>query len=282
MIKVGLIGLGYWGSKLYEYFTQSGLFNVTVVKHYDDINSAIKNVDAVMIATPNNTHYELTKLALENGKHVMCEKPLAFTYAECRELQKLAESKGVQLAVEYTFTFSETLKLINPLCPNYIRMVVNHLGRFGGDNVYWLLGSHMLSVLDMFYPLEDMKYKKYDLLVHDDVVESGLIIFWSDDVNGVIDLSLNHPYKNVEIVFYYDTEATIIYNPAKLPPLESYVYERVKWNTDIPIEKLWIDNDESHNLRHAVRYFYDVITGQQPSNIERAVKVTKVLEDIQE
>lgn len=61
-------------------------------------------VDVVSIATPNFTHYEITKACLEAGLHVICEKPLFFSVAECLEIEKLAEEKGLIVGVTYGFT----------------------------------------------------------------------------------------------------------------------------------------------------------------------------------
>lgn len=61
-------------------------------------------VEVVSIATPNFTHYEITKACLEAGLHVICEKPLFFTVAECDEIAKVAEAKGLIVGVTYGFT----------------------------------------------------------------------------------------------------------------------------------------------------------------------------------
>ena len=61
-------------------------------------------VDVVSVATPNFTHYEITKALLEAGIHVICEKPLFFTVTECDEIEKLAEAKGLVVGVTYGFT----------------------------------------------------------------------------------------------------------------------------------------------------------------------------------
>lgn len=61
-------------------------------------------VEVVSIATPNFTHYEITKACLEAGLHVICEKPLFFSVAECREIEKLAVEKGLIVGVTYGFT----------------------------------------------------------------------------------------------------------------------------------------------------------------------------------
>jgi predicted dehydrogenase len=61
-------------------------------------------VEVVSIATPNFTHYEITKACLEAGLHVICEKPLFFTVAECEEIETLAEEKGLIVGVTYGFS----------------------------------------------------------------------------------------------------------------------------------------------------------------------------------
>lgn len=61
-------------------------------------------VEVVSIATPNFTHYEITKACLEAGLHVICEKPLFFTVAECEEIERLAAEKGLIVGVTYGFT----------------------------------------------------------------------------------------------------------------------------------------------------------------------------------
>ena len=61
-------------------------------------------VEVVSVATPNFTHYEITKACLEAGLHVICEKPLFFTVAECEEIERLAEERGLIVGVTYGFT----------------------------------------------------------------------------------------------------------------------------------------------------------------------------------
>lgn len=61
-------------------------------------------VEVVSVATPNFTHYEITKALLNAGIHVICEKPLFFTVAECEEVEKLAAAKGLIVGVTYGFT----------------------------------------------------------------------------------------------------------------------------------------------------------------------------------
>ena len=82
-----------------------------------DCNELIKDpeVDAVAIATPVFTHYELAKKALEEGKSVFVEKPFTYTVAEAEELIELAEKKKLKIMVDHTFLYTGAVKKIKQL-----------------------------------------------------------------------------------------------------------------------------------------------------------------------
>jgi len=63
------------------------------------------DVDAVVIATATDTHMEVARLAIEHGKHILCEKPLALSHAEAKEVARLAEAKGVVHMTAFTYQF---------------------------------------------------------------------------------------------------------------------------------------------------------------------------------
>ncbi|MFV0358989.1 Gfo/Idh/MocA family protein, partial [Tropicimonas sp.] len=67
-------------------------------------------IRAVSIATPNNTHYEISKAALETGIHVICEKPLTFTTAEAEELKRIAAARGLVVGVTYGYSGYQTIE----------------------------------------------------------------------------------------------------------------------------------------------------------------------------
>ncbi len=84
-------------------------------------------IEVVTIATPNNTHYEITKAALETGLHVVCEKPLCFTVAEAEELEGLAKEKGRVVGVTYGYSghqlIEEARELVSSGALGEIRLV---------------------------------------------------------------------------------------------------------------------------------------------------------------
>lgn len=126
MIRVGIVGLGYWGPNLVRCFSDLENCKLTTVcdRDYDqllrikdrypsvypieDFDALLDRdlVDALVIATPTATHYDLAKRALEHGLHVFVEKPLAQTSQQCNELIEIANLRDLRLFVGHVFLHS--------------------------------------------------------------------------------------------------------------------------------------------------------------------------------
>ena len=119
------------------------------------------DIDAVVIATPTSSHHSLTLAALEAGKHVLCEKPLATSTAECDELIAAAERTGRVLFVGHTFIFNPAVRMMRELIDAgevgnvlYCHTARTGLGPIRSDvNALWDLAPHDLSIL--FYLIDD-------------------------------------------------------------------------------------------------------------------------------
>jgi predicted dehydrogenase len=127
----------------------------TVTANVDDIVTAPK-IDAVAVITPVWTHFEFTKAALQNGKHVFVEKPFTASSAEAEQLIGMAEQRNLRIMVDHTFLFTGAVKKIRQLIDEgvlgklfyYDSSRVN-LGLFQHDvNVIWDLAPHDLSIMD--------------------------------------------------------------------------------------------------------------------------------------
>lgn len=179
MVKIGIIGIGYWGPNLVRNFSNQNEAVVYMVadsrkerldmikKNYPSIlcvNNADEminssEIDAIVIATPVFTHFNLAKKALLNGKHVLLEKPMAETVAHCIELIDIANDRGLSLMVDHTFLYTGAVKKIKELIDsgeigdvNYFDSTRLNLGLFQPDiNVLWDLAPHDISIL--FYLL---------------------------------------------------------------------------------------------------------------------------------
>ena len=175
MIRIGIIGVGYWGPNLVRSFSSLSDAKVTLVcdrsaERLQNINKqfpAVRltteiedvidadEVDAVVIATPTNTHFELARRALEKGLHVFVEKPLATSSHECEELISLAAAKGVTLFVGHVFLYSAAVLKLKELVTSgelgdlyYISSRRLNLGPVRRDvNALWDLAPHDISVM---------------------------------------------------------------------------------------------------------------------------------------
>ena len=175
-LRIGVIGFGYWGPNLVRNFTNCAQTRVIAVAEanparrelvgvqYPWIRTAAgtdelmrdPEIDAIVIATPLHTHVPLARAALAAGKHVLVEKPLAPTVAECEELSALAKQRGVVLMVDHTFVYTGAVRKIRDLIDAgelgrvlYFDSVRINLGLFRPNfNVIWDLAPHDLSIMD--------------------------------------------------------------------------------------------------------------------------------------
>ncbi len=281
--NTALIGVGYWGSKIKRYIPEyfnlkyeaDSKFNLGII--WSD-----ETVKSVIIATPIEFHYEICKTALLRGKHVFIEKPITRNYAEALELILLAEDLGLSLGVDYVQTFSPAIKkiesLVSTLSPlKYIEMSTKHLGRFMGHDVYKLLASHHLSILALFLDISKIKVANLDHMCYGKYCTSGTLNF----DKGRIDVSLNFPGKEMYMNIY-GADWTIKYTP--LLDISVLFTKYNKSYKALPPELTEYEKsysyDESNNLRHAIKYFYDLCQHKAVSNATTAVTITKILSEI--
>jgi len=153
---------------------------------------------------------------------------------------------------------------------------LKHVGRFIKFDVYWLLMTHLLSVVDMFVPLSSLwKFTGEDIIEK----ETGLVYF-NGETKGQLSVSLNYPDKEARFVFYYDRK-TVVCNLLE-GTIRVVDYERVEGalRGKLTTGTKELQFEENHNLRHAVEHFVGVLDEKKESNVERAMWVTKVVEDL--
>jgi predicted dehydrogenase len=175
-IGVAVIGCGYWGPNLVRNFATCP--NTSIVAACDkdptrleriasistgarltrDFDEILRDpqVEAVAIATPVDTHVPLTTAALDAGKHVLVEKPLAGNVRDAELLIARAAAASRVLMVDHTYLYSPAVRKIKQLIDQdefgeiyYIDSVRINLGQFQSDiNVLWDLAPHDLSIID--------------------------------------------------------------------------------------------------------------------------------------
>jgi predicted dehydrogenase len=180
MIGIAVVGYGYWGPNLVRNFcevpgarlvsvcdvrterlagVQKRYPAVEITANYDDLLRDPR-VDAIAIATPVSSHFDLARRALEAGKHVFIEKPITTTVEQAERLVEEAERRGLILAVDHTFVYTSAVRKMRELVDAgsigdiyYYDSVRVNLGLFQHDvNVLWDLAVHDLSIMDYVLP----------------------------------------------------------------------------------------------------------------------------------
>jgi len=175
-MNIAIVGLGYWGPNLIRNFLSTeGVEKVLcfdaqgdrlkkIVKRfsivepvatYDDLLKR-NDVDAIVLATPVSTHFELGIKALEAGKHLLVEKPMAATRDEAEQLIECAARKKLVLMVDHTFIYTGSVRKMKEIMDRqelgqmlYFDSVRVNLGLFQHDtNVLWDLAPHDLSIMN--------------------------------------------------------------------------------------------------------------------------------------
>jgi protoporphyrinogen oxidase/predicted dehydrogenase len=174
-IRIGVVGLGYWGPNLVRNLAESPSFTVAHVcdlrvdalsdisQRYPGVRCSTRfeevlrdgDVDAVAIATPVSSHYPLATSALQAGKHTFVEKPLATSSDQVVELTRLSEANGLVLMPGHTFVYSPPVTTIKSLLDSgelgdiyFISSSRVNLGLHQQDvSVVWDLGPHDFSIL---------------------------------------------------------------------------------------------------------------------------------------
>jgi predicted dehydrogenase len=180
MVGVAVVGAGYWGPNLVRNIQATPEFRLTalcdlnveraqqVLGKYSTVKVsgsldeilADPEVEAVAVATPAATHLPVALAAIEAGKHVLVEKPLASSYADGLKLVEAAEERGLTLMLDHTFVYTPVVQHLRELVRGgeigdlqYVDSVRINLGLVQPDiDVLWDLAPHDLSILDAILP----------------------------------------------------------------------------------------------------------------------------------
>jgi len=318
VIRIGVIGYGYWGPNIVRNFLAQDKTDVVAVcdkspkalgrlqrahpdvpvtsNHVELLTSS--EIDAVAVVTPVWTHFELAKLALENGKHVFVEKPFTCTTAQAEQLIELALRKNLKIMVDHTFLFTGAVKRIRQLVDDgtlgdlyYYDSTRVNLGLFQHDvNVIWDLAPHDLSIMDHL-----IKSKPEGLVAtgarhlngHADV--AFMTIYYPDNLIAHINVNWLSPVKvrttllggEKKMLVWNDLEADekikVYDRGVRMTSGEAVYQQLVSYRTG----DMWSPNVEQvEALKLEAAYFLDCIrNNKQPFNGgEAGLRVVRMLE----
>jgi predicted dehydrogenase len=317
-MNFGVIGYGYWGPNIVRNLMSLEGSEVRAIaeispaaqararKAYPGVNVTPNTmdvitspeIDAVAVISPVWTHYELSKAALENGKHVFVEKPFTSTSAQGEELINLAQQKNLKIMVDHTFLFTGAVRRIGQLIDEgalgnlyYYDSTRVNLGLFQHDiNVLWDLAPHDLSIMDHLIkatPEGISATGQGHLNGHEDV--AYMTLYFPDQVIAHINVNWLSPVKvrttliggEKRMIVWNDLEAdekVKIYDKGvKITSREGVYQMLVSYRSG----DMWSPQlEQLEALRQELNYFVECVnTGQEPFNNGCAgLRVVRMLE----
>ena len=320
MIRVGVIGCGYWGPKLVRNFSDVPGARVTTICDLDrdrlaDVRArypwvrattraneliGATDVDAVVVATPVSSHYDLASRALAAGKHVLVEKPLATSAVQAERLVEEAARRRLVLLVDHTFVYTGAVRKIRDLLAGegvgevlYYDSVRIDLGPYRHDvNVLWDLAAHDLSILDYLLGAQPRAVSATGArhLAGGTETVAYITLFFDDSLIAHVHANWLAPVK-VRSLLIGGREKMIVYND--LEPIEKVrVYDKGIVVNDDPDSvyqmrvgyrtgDMWAPRvDPTEALRTEAAHFLRCVSDGEPpmSGGDAGLRVVRILE----
>lgn len=269
----------------------SGNINFTT-----DLSEVIadESINAVIIATPAETHFEIAKKMMEAGKNVLVEKPITLISGEAEELLKIANDKGVILMVGHVLLYHPAVLKIKEMLEEgklgklqYIYSNRLNLGTIRSEeNILWSFAPHDISVIQFLTdnnPTEVFA-RGASFLQHQ--IEDTTLTFmkYPDNVSAHIFVSWLHPFKEQRLVVIGDKGMVVFEDSLPAEKLKYYKkgFQRVegvleKFDHDYEV----IEFDNKMPLEEEQKHFFECVAdGKQPlTDGQHAIEVLKILEE---
>ena len=315
MIKVAVIGAGYWGKNLIRNFESLGVLQAIcdnreevlnefariypLVQTIDSFQSIIDNpsIDAIAIASPAGKHYQMVKEGLLADKHVFVEKPIALHHEEGMELHELARERKKALMVGHLLQYHPAVIKLKQLVSGgelgkiqYIYSNRLNLGKIRREeNILWSFAPHDISViLSLAGEMPDRVTSVGASYLHQKVADVTLSnLSFPSGVRAHIFVSWLHPYKEQRLVVVGDRKMAVFNDVEPDDKLLLYPH-RIEWKNHIPVpdkgeaEKIPVEKKEP--LREECHHFIDCVTRslKPRTDGDEALRVLKVLQACQE
>ena len=303
MTRVGLLGYGYWGPKVARNLAATSGASLTALADIDadrlgaardrltgvassqdpEHVIAATDVDAVIVATPLGTHFDLARAALEAGKHVLVEKPFTATSAQAEELVALAGRQERVLMVNHTGVYSRAVATTLDLIDDgevgdllYYDSVRISDGTFRSDeDVLWDLAVHDLGLLDVLHPGPPVRLTATGAAHPADGPHSlaHLTLFYDDGMIAHISASWLSPVK-VRRILLGGRRCRLVFDD--LETIDKLRVHRADQVEDLRVPVL----DRTEPLQLALEHFADCVsTGRTPVSDGRAgLRIVRLLE----
>lgn len=308
---VGLVGLGYWGKNLLRNFYDLGVLHSACdiskkniseksktypgIKYYTSFKELLSNPDiqAVAIATPAVTHYELAEKSLLAGKDVFVEKPLSLTSNDGEKLLRIAEKNKKIIMVGHLLQYHPAvIKLKEMISKNIlgdIRYIYSNRLNIGKlrteENILWSFAPHDISVLLMLINDEPISVSAFS----GDYINPGIsdvtltTLEFRNKIKAHVFVSWLHPYKEQKLIVV-GSKAMAVFDDVNKEKLLFYPH-KIKWEKgDISIavkaEHRVIPVSADEPLKLELQHFVDCVTSRKTPKTDgvEGIRVLKILE----
>ncbi|GIW56102.1 MAG: oxidoreductase [Nitrospiraceae bacterium] len=306
---VAVIGCGYWGKNLVRVFAELGALAAVC-----DADAAIRDgfatryrvaglsfdevlanpaIDAVAIATPAATHADLALAALDAGKHVFVEKPLALDLESARKVRDRAQALGLTLMVGHLLRYHPAFIRLEELVAEgalgrlqYIYSNRLNLGKFRREeNVFWSFAPHDISMILALVGEDPERIEAVGhCYLHKNIADVTTTHLWfPSGVNAHIFVSWLHPFKEQKLVVV-GSEAMAVFDDGEPWESKLCIYRhRVAWRNGMP-EPVKADSEAVELVRREplteeCRHFLECVQGSRRprSDADEAIRVLSVL-----
>lgn len=311
-MQVAVIGCGYWGKNLVRNFAELGVLNTvcdmteqgrvtahtlapacTITARLEDVFGN-RQIDGVVIATPAETHFSLVMQALQAGKDVFVEKPLALTYEEGAELVRMAHTMQRILMVGHVLEYHPAIVTLRQLIAQgelgkiqYIYSNRLSLGKVRREeNILWSFAPHDVAIILRLIgslPFEVVAcggaYVQPNIA---DVTVTNLL--FDNGVRAHIHVSWLHPFKEQRLVVIGSQRMASFDDVNKRLVLYD---QRVEWQEGQPVpirhEGTPVEYASNEPLRLECQAFLDAMTTRQPplTDGQSGLRVLRVLQAAQ-
>ena len=264
------------------------------VKTYNNVSETMgNNYDGYIVATTAHTHFEITRLLLENHKHVLVEKPITLNSVDAIKLHNLSVENGTNLMVGHVLLFHPAFQKIKSLLDDgtlgqlqYMYSNRLNLGTIRTEeNVFWSFAPHDIALYQYFTNSFPDKITSHgsDVLqdgIHDTTITT---IEYPNNVMGHIFVSWLHPFKEHRFVVVGSKGMIRFEDSVEGKPLVLYD-KSVDWEDGKPIphsgSTRHVEYDDRMPLTAELQYFINHLNGDPIAinNSENAIEVIKILE----
>ena len=308
--NVGIIGCGYWGQNLIRNFAGFGALHTIcdsdkdnfgrMEKLYPQIQTETKyerllanvEIKGIVISTPAALHYSMTKQALEAGKDVFVEKPLALTVAEGSELVKLAQDRGLVLLVGHLLEYHPAIVKLKDLVDsgelgkiNYIYSSRLNLGKFRTEeNILWSFAPHDISVILLLLDEMPEQVSAHGGQYLNQGITDVTVSTMSFKSNAKAHIFVNwlHPYKEQKLVVIGDKKMAVFDDMSPKNKLVLYEHD-IEWHDRLPVptkkEAIPVKIEVDEPLKLECQHFIDCMVSRKTprTNGRKGLKVLEVL-----